>query len=54
MNNYALALVAVIVLEMLLCVGRIGRPRKPLSPPEAIGQLVEWGITLWLLWEATR
>lgn len=47
MTWYAWVLVAAIGLNMLAAVARIGQPREPLTPAEAIWVLIINGLFIW-------
>ena len=42
MNGWAIAALALMALEALIMVSRVGKPRPPLTPGNAAAGLAEW------------
>lgn len=43
MNAWRIAAVVIFAFEALSVVVKIGKPREPLSPLDALAALIEWG-----------
>lgn len=42
------AFLVLVTLNALLFVAKVGKPRKPITPGEAVWSLIEWGRIAWL------
>lgn len=49
MNAWRIAAVVVLGFEALGTIVRIGKPRAPLTPVDALGSIIEWGAIIALV-----
>ena len=49
MNGFKIAALAILGLSALLGVAQVGKPRKPITPGEAVLQLALGGLLAWLV-----